>query len=84
MSTFASSIVRTIVPIVVGWLLSLAVVSQLGISEDQVTQAVTAVVTAVYYVAARAVEVYVAPRVGALLIGLGVAGPVSYGRHEAA
>jgi hypothetical protein len=77
-----ASVVRTVVPLVVGWLLSLAVVPRLGFTEAEVTQAVAAVLAGLWYIGWRVVELYVAPRFGALFIGLGVAAP-SYGKHEA-
>lgn len=62
-----SSIVRTVVPVIVGWLLSLPVVNALGITADVLVPLVQAIVTAGYYVAVRVVEVYVTPRAGWLL-----------------
>ncbi len=65
-----TSVIRTVVPIVVGWLLSLAVVSGAGVTEEQLTLAVTGALTVlgqvVYYVVLRAVERYV-PQAGWLL-----------------
>lgn len=65
-----TSVIRTVVPIVVGWLLSLSVVTAAGVTEDQLTLAVTGALTVVgqvvYYVVLRAVERYV-PQVGWLL-----------------
>lgn len=84
MSSLLPSLVRTVVPLIVGWLLSWPVTQSLGVTEPQVTAAVTAAVTALYYLAARVIEAY-APRVGAILVGLGIPAP-SYravdGRHE--
>lgn len=64
------SIVRTVVPIVVGVLVAV-LPAELGITSDQLTPLVTAAVTGIgavaYYVAARALEVYVNPRLGWLL-----------------
>lgn len=65
-----TSVIRTVVPIVVGWLLSLAVVNSAGVTEEQLTLAVTGALTVVgqvvYYVVLRAVERYV-PQAGWLL-----------------
>lgn len=65
-----TSIVRTVVPIVVGWLLSLGVVKAAGVTEADLTLAVTGLLTVVgqvvYYVALRAVERYL-PSAGWLL-----------------
>lgn len=64
------SIVRTVVPIVVGVLVAV-LPAELGITSDQLTPAVTAAVTGTgavaYYLIARALEVYVNPRLGWLL-----------------
>lgn len=70
-----ASIVRTAVPALVGWLLSLAVVGHvLGwFSIDDVTArraaatATTAVLTVAYYVVIRLFELYVQPKLGWLL-----------------
>ena len=55
-----TSVVRTVVPIVVGWLLSLGVVSAAGVTEADLTLAVTGLLTVVgqviYYVVLRLVE----------------------------
>ena len=61
------SVVRTVVPLIVGWLISAGAVKWTGLSEDDVTTAVTLAVTAVYYVVVRAAEEYVSPRFGWLL-----------------
>lgn len=87
------SIVRTFVPLAVGFLLSLpiapAVVRFLGASDSAarawLTQAITAVVAAAYYLLARIIEVYVKPRLGGLMLGLPGRQPIAYsgGRHAA-
>lgn len=75
-----SSIIRTVTPIIVGWLLGLPVVAALGITDAQATAAVSAVLGAAYYVLVRVVEVYY-PRFGWLL---GLASAPSYpARHRA-
>ena len=48
------SIIRTLVPLIVGWLLSLAILR--GVDADSLTELVTAGVTALYYVAVRLLE----------------------------
>lgn len=77
------SIVRTWVPLIVAYLLSLSFVSKLGITSDQLTYAVTLAFAGLYYLAVRVFEVYVHPRFGALL---GWTVQPSYprrdGRHE--
>jgi hypothetical protein len=60
------SITRSLVPIVVGYLLGWPVVRVLNLGEEQVTSLVTVVVIALYYLAVRALEQYV-PAAGWLL-----------------
>ena len=56
------SIVRTVVPIVVGW-----ISTWLPITSEQLAAVVGTVVAALWYVGARVLEVYVSPRFGWLL-----------------
>lgn len=65
-SNFLASLLRTFVPIIVGYLLGLPVARVLGVSSDDATGLVTAILTAVYYAAVRALEQYV-PAAGWLL-----------------
>jgi hypothetical protein len=65
------SILRTVVPLIVGWVLAQPVVAGLGVTEADATTAATAVVTGLYYVAVRLLE-QLHPRFGWLL-GLPVA-----------
>ncbi len=60
------SIVRTVVPIVVGWI-STWLPAELGITSEQLAAVVGTVVAALWYVGARVLEVYVSPRFGWLL-----------------
>lgn len=62
-----TSLVRTLVPVLVGFLITTLGLGRVGLSEADLTPAVTALVTAVYYIAARALEQYVTPRFGWLL-----------------
>ncbi len=62
-----SGAIRTIVPIVVGYLLGLAFVQQLGITEEQLTMAVSAIFAALYWLVIRVFEVYVSPKFSRLL-----------------
>lgn len=62
-----TSLLRTLVPIAVGYLLSLPVISSSTVNEDALTGLVTAIVSALYYAAARALERYVSPKFGWLL-----------------
>mgnify|MGYP000843957471 CR=1 FL=1 len=50
------SLIRTVVPFVVGWLISLPVVAWLGLTQEQVTAAVTVVIGAIYYLLVRIIE----------------------------
>lgn len=70
-----NSLVRTLVPLLVGWLLSLGIVKAAGVTSDQLDTVVTALVTAVYYGLARVLERYVDPKFGWLL---GIPGAPSY------
>lgn len=74
MEAIKNSIVRTLVPVIVGFLLTLAL--RLGIQIDQatVTTVVQAVITGLYYVGVRFLEHY-KPKAGILL---GKASPPSY------
>jgi hypothetical protein len=51
------SVIRTAVPLVAGWLLSLAVKAGITISSDKVTSAVTIGLALAYYLAFRLLEV---------------------------
>lgn len=55
-----TSLIRTLVPILVGWLLSLGVVSAAGVTEEQLTLALTGLLTVagqvVYYLLLRLAE----------------------------
>lgn len=68
------SILRTLVPLAVGYFLAWPVAKWLGLTEDQITSLITAVITAVYYLAVRLLE-QVAPQFGWLL---GYASPPKY------
>lgn len=61
-----ASIIRTLVPMLVGWALSFPAVRALGLTEDNVTPLVSAIAGALYYIAVRALE-QVWPAAGALL-----------------
>ena len=75
----AKSYVRTVVPILVGLVISLAL--RAGVDLHGYGPEVTAVVTAAYYCVARAAEHYLSPRFGWLL---GVAAPPKYAGKVAA
>lgn len=61
------SLIRTVVPVAVGWLISLPVVAALGVDSSVWTTLVTALATIVYYVAVRLIERFVLPEIGWLL-----------------
>lgn len=77
-----TSVVRTVVPIVVGWLLSLSAVSAAGVTEEQLTLAVSGALTVLfqvaYYLVLRLVERYL-PSAGWLL---GRAGEPTYANER--
>ena len=84
-----ASIVRTIVPVVVGFFLQLSVTWNLPMDpefEGTLTALLTLLLTTAYYVAVRLFETYISPKLGWLL---GYAkSPDSYsadkpGKHEA-
>lgn len=60
------SILRTVVPLLVGLLLTWPITAGLGITEEQATAVTTTVVTAAYYLLVRLAEQYV-PQLGWLL-----------------
>lgn len=65
-----ASIVRTVVPVVVGYVLALFVKMGFEVGDDlamAVEGVITAVLTGAYYVGVRLLEVYVTPKFGWLL-----------------
>ncbi|MFW5415095.1 hypothetical protein J0910_29905 [Nocardiopsis sp. CNT-189] len=66
------SIVRTLVPVVVGILLVQAARIGLDLPEGALAEIVTVVVTAAYYGLARLVEEHVSPVVGRLMLSAGL------------
>ncbi len=60
------SILRTLVPLAVGYFLAWPAARWLGLTEEQVTSLITIVISAVYYLAVRALE-QLAPQFGWLL-----------------
>jgi hypothetical protein len=70
MSALWASIVRTVVPIVVGAVLAFAVAHNIPLDkefESLLSIALAAAFTAAYYVVVRLLETYVAPKLGWLL-----------------
>lgn len=75
-----AGLVRTAVPLVVAFLANLGLVKTLGLTDDQLTNAVSLVLGALYWLIVRLLEVYVAPRFGWLL---GIARTPVYGTPSA-
>lgn len=70
MKALVDSVIRTFVPIIVGAVLSWFVTAEIPLDpefEIALTVAVTALLTALYYVAVRLFETYVSPKFGWLL-----------------
>jgi hypothetical protein len=65
--SFAPSVVRSVVPLIVGYLLAWPVAGVLGLQDDQVTSLVTVAVTFAYYLVVRVLETYALPQIGWLL-----------------
>lgn len=76
-SPFKTSVIRTVVPFVVGWVVTFLVARGFAVDDGtktQITSAVTVLVGALYYVIIRLLE-QVKPKVGVLL---GAAKPPAY------
>lgn len=70
MKALFDSLVRTVVPLIVGAVLSFFVTRGIALDpefESSLTVALTAAFTGVYYLAVRLFEVYVSPKFGWLL-----------------
>lgn len=69
LKTIAISVLRTAVPIIVGWVVSLGVIIGFDLEylTESLTMAITAVLTLGYYVIVRLLETYVTPKLGWLL-----------------
>lgn len=65
--SFLPSVLRTVVPLLVGYFAAWPVAGLLGLQDDQITNLVTLGVTVLYYAAVRALETYIGPRFGWLL-----------------
>lgn len=78
-SGLGPSIVRTLVPLVVGLLVALAA-RWLGVElpEAALTEVVTVFVAGAYYAAVRVLEEHVSPVFGRVLLGLGLGGQPRY------
>jgi hypothetical protein len=66
MVSILPSVLRTLVPLAVGYFLAWPVTRALGLTEEQITSLITVVVSAIYYLIVRLAEQYV-PRLGWLL-----------------
>ena len=56
MSNYSKSAVRTVVPLIVGYLATLAAKSGLNIKSEQLVVILTPIITAVYYLIVRGIE----------------------------
>lgn len=61
-----TSVIRTVVPIIVGYLLSLPVSDAIGLTDENLTPAVSVLLSIVYYVVVRLIERH-KPAAGVLL-----------------
>ena len=66
-SSLRASVVRTAVPVIVGAIVTLALKAQVELDTGVITQAVTTVVTVVYYAVVRTLETRFGPAWGWLL-----------------
>ena len=62
--SFLPSVLRTVVPLIVGYFAAWPVAGWFGLQDDQVTALVTVLVTAVYYLLVRVAETYLEPNLG--------------------
>lgn len=65
--SFLPSVVRTFVPLLVGYFTAFPFVQLFGLEAEQITSLITIVVTGLYYVLVRFLEAYVLPQAGWLL-----------------
>jgi hypothetical protein len=65
--SFLPSVLRTFVPILVGYFAAWPVAQFLNLTDDQVTSLVTTVVAGLYWITVRVLETYVLPQAGWLL-----------------
>jgi len=64
---FLPSVLRTVVPLIVGALITIGIKAGFNIDEASVTPAITALVTAIYYVVVRYLETHASSQFGWLL-----------------
>jgi hypothetical protein len=67
MPNLSASIIRTVVPLIVGALVTLVAHAGLNIDTVHATELVTVVITAVYYIVVRLLEQHISPQFGWLL-----------------
>lgn len=72
MADLGSSIIRTVVPLIVGAVIGLAAEANLDLPNESVSAIVTVLVTAGYYAVARWVELNASPKIGRILLSLGL------------
>lgn len=65
--SFLPSVVRTVVPLAVGYITGWPIAGALGLEEAEITPLVTVIIVAVYYIVVRLIETYVLPKAGWLL-----------------
>lgn len=61
------SVLRTLVPLTVGYFTAFPLLRVLGLSDDQVTSLATVLISAGYWAAVRLAEQYVTPQLGWLI-----------------
>lgn len=82
MPNLLPSITRTVVPVIVGWLIALALRAgfDFGDQSDELTSIFTVIVTGVYYTVVRLLETHGSAQFGWLL---GLANPPAYSATKA-
>lgn len=85
--SFLPSVLRTFVPLLVGYFSAWPVAGWLGLQDEQVTALVTIVITGLYWLVVRLLETYVEPNLGFLIGWAGrpvYPNPVDVGRGASA
>lgn len=65
--SFLPSVLRTLVPLAIGYFLAWPAAKAFGLTEDQITSLITIVITGIYYLVVRLLEQFVLPQFGWLL-----------------
>lgn len=74
------SIVRTFVPLIVGYIVSIPLIGSLDVTSDQWSAAITVLVSAAWYLIARLGETFISPYLSILLLSRSQ--PVKYMKDE--